>query len=157
MTFAVDHGSLQDFGEGTSRMCPSRTLLISEPQPNNQNAALLGNLTNRGFMIVEQRYYLLCHSSKAIYIGDNPTINRIQHAIYIDVTPALYGERGVPPNGLHCLSRTSVHLAKYRESNLAQVCRLEFTPTGVAPETGAVAKALGSCIVDSTDLQAALV
>jgi hypothetical protein len=43
------------------------------------------------------------------------------------------------------------------ESNLAQVRRLEFNPTGVSPETSAVAKALGSCLVDSPDLQAALV
>jgi hypothetical protein len=40
---------------------------------------------------------------------------------------------------------------------LAQVRRLEFNPTWVSPETNAVAKALGSCLVDSPDLQAALV
>jgi hypothetical protein len=49
------------------------------------------------------------------------------------------------------------HLAKYRESNLARVSRLEFNPKGVSPETGAIAKALGSCIVDSPDLHASLV
>jgi hypothetical protein len=49
------------------------------------------------------------------------------------------------------------HLAQYRESNLTQVRRLEFNPTGVSPDTGAVARALGSCIVDSPDLQAELV
>jgi hypothetical protein len=135
-----------------------RTLLISEPHLSNQNAALLGNLTNRGFMIVEQRYYLFCHSSKAIYIGDSPTIKRIQHAIYIDVTPALNAEKRVPPEGVELsVEDLNAHLAKYRERNLAQVRRLEFSPTGVSPETGAVAKALGSCIVDATDLQAALV
>ena len=48
-------------------------------------------------------------------------------------------------------------LAQYRKSHLAQVGRLEFNPTGVSPETTAVAKALGSCLVDSPDLQAALV
>jgi hypothetical protein len=48
-------------------------------------------------------------------------------------------------------------LAKYRGGNLAQVRRLAFNPIGVSPETCAVAKALGSCIVDSPDLQAALV
>jgi hypothetical protein len=108
-----------------------RTLLISEPNLNNQTAALLGNFTNRGFMIVEQRYYLYCHSSKAIYIGECPTIKRIQHAIYIDVTPALNAEKRVPPEGVELsVADLNAHLAKYRERNLAQVRRLEFTPLG---------------------------
>jgi hypothetical protein len=143
-------GDLQEVGRGT--------LLISEPNLNNQTAALVGNLTNRGFMIVAQRYYFNCHSSKAIYIGDDPMIKRIQHAIYIDVTPPLNAAKGISPEWVHQnIKHLSGHLAKYRESNLTQVGRLEFAPTGVLPETGAVAKALGSCIVDSPDLQAALV
>ncbi len=134
------------------------TLLISEPNLSNRNAALLGNLTNRGFMIVEQRSYLHCHSSKAIYIGEDSKIKRIQHAIYIDVTPTLKAEKGIPPagDGLS-VEDLNAQLTKYRERNLAQVRRLEFIPTGLSPETGAIAKALGSCIVDSTDLQTALV
>jgi hypothetical protein len=149
---------LAGFRRGDLKDVSRRTLLISEPNLNNQTSALLGNLTNRGFMIVEQRSYLYCHSSNAIYIGDDPKIKRIQHAIYIDVTPALDAEKGIPPewvprNNEYLLG----HLAKYRENNLAQVRRLEFDPTGVLPETGAILKALGSCIVDSPALQAALV
>jgi hypothetical protein len=132
------------------------TLLLSEPHLSKQTAALLGNLTNRGFMIVEQRSYLYCHSSKAIYVGDS--IRRIQHAIYIDVTPPLNAAKGIPPEWVQRnIENLPDHLAKYRESNLAQVRRLEFNPTGVSPETSAVAKALGSCLADSPDLQAALV
>jgi hypothetical protein len=149
---------LAGFRRGDLKDVFRRTLLISEPNLSNQTAALLGNLTNRGFMIVEQRSYLYCHSSKAIYIGDDPTIKRIQHAIYIDVTPALDAEKGIPSEGVHRnIEYLLGHLAKYRENNLAQVRRLEFNPTGVSPETGAIAKALGSCIVDSAALQAALV
>ena len=40
---------------------------------------------------------------------------------------------------------------------MAQVRRLEFNPRGVSSETGAIVKALGSCIVDSPALQATLV
>ena len=135
-----------------------RTLLISEPNLSNQNAALLGNLTNRGFMIVENGSYLYCHSSKAIYIGDDSKNKSIQHAIYIDVTPPLNAAKGIPHEGVDLsVKDLRAQLAKYRERNLVQVGRLEFTPTGVSRETGAIAKALGSCIVDSTDLQAALV
>ena len=150
---------LAGFRRGDLRDVSRRTLLISEPNLNNQTAALLGNLTNRGFAIVEQRSYLYCHSSKAVYIGDDPTrIRRIQHAIYIDVTPALNPAKGIPPEGIdRAIEDLNGYLAKYRESNLAQVRQLAFNPTGVSPETGAVAKALGSCIVDSPDLQSALV
>src|ERR1700730_4943718 len=64
----------------------------------------------------------------------------------------------IPPEGVHRnIEYLLGHLAKYRENNLAQVRRLEFNPTGVSPETGAIAKALGSCVVDSPALQAALV
>jgi hypothetical protein len=149
---------LAGFRRGDLKEVYRRTLLISEPNLNNQTAALLGNLTNRGFMIVEQRSYLYCHSSKAIYIGDDPKIKRIQHGIYIDVTPALNAEKGIRPEGVDLsVKDLNAHLAEYCKTNLDQVGRLEFTPTGVSPEAGAVAKALGSCIVDSTDLQAALV
>ena len=149
---------LEGFRRGDLKDVRRRTLLISEPNLNNQTASLLGNLTNRDFIIVEERSYLPCHSSNAIYIGDDPKIKRIQHAIYIDVTPALDAEKRIPPEWLHRNTKDlSGHLANYRENNLAQVCRLEFNPTGVSPETGAIAKALGSCIVDSPALQVALV
>jgi hypothetical protein len=147
---------LAGFRRGDLREVYRRTLLISETNLNNQTAALLGNLTNRGFMIVEQRSYLYCHSSKAIYVGDVP--KRIQHAIYIDVTPPLNAEKGIPPEWVQRnIEYLPGHIAKYRETNLTQVRRLEFNPTGVSPETSAVARALGSCIVDSPDLQAVLV
>jgi hypothetical protein len=108
-------------------------------------------------MIVEQGYRLDCSSSKAVYIGDDP--KRIQHAVYIDIKLQLNVERGVPPEWVppQNIEYLRGRLAKYRENNLAQVRRLQFNPTGVSPETGAVAKALGSCVLDSPDLQEALV
>jgi hypothetical protein len=125
---------LAGFRGGDLKDVYCRTLLISEPNLNNQTAALLGNLTNRGFMIVDQRSYLYCNSSNAIYIGDDLTIKRIQHAIYINVTPALDAEEKNPPEwvqrNLECLRGL---LTKYRENNLARVSRLEFNPKGVSP------------------------
>jgi hypothetical protein len=113
---------LAGFRGGDLKDVYCRTLLISEPNLNNQTAALLGNLTNRGFMIVDQRSYLYCNSSNAIYIGDDLTIKRIQHAIYINVTPALDAEEKNPPEwvqrNLECLRGL---LTKYRENNLARV------------------------------------
>jgi hypothetical protein len=150
---------LAGFRRGDLKYVSCRTLLIAETNMTSRTAALLGSLTNRGFIIVEQGSYLHCHSSKAIYIGgDDPPIKRIQNAIYIDVTPALYAAKGIPQECVYGnIEYLRGHLAKYRENNLAQVRRLEFNPIGVSPETGAIAKALGSCIVDSPDLRAALV
>jgi hypothetical protein len=149
---------LAGFRRGDLKAVSRHTLLISEPNLNNQTAALLGNLTNRGFMLVEQGSYLQCHSSKAVYIGEDSTIRRIQNGIYIDVTPVLNATKGIPPEEVdRAVEHLHGRLAKYRESTLAQVRRLEFNPTGVSPETGAIAKALGSCIVDSPALQATLV
>jgi hypothetical protein len=124
---------LAGFRRGDLKDVSCQTLLISEPNLNNQAAALLGDLTNRGVMIVEQGSYLHCHSAKAIYIGPDPTIRRILHAIYIDVTPALNASKGIPPEWVHRnIEHLPGHLAKYRENNLAQVRRLEFNPTEVS-------------------------
>ena len=58
-----------------------RTLLISESNLDNRTAALLGNLTNRHFILIEQGYDLHCAGSRAVYVGEDSTIKRIQHAI----------------------------------------------------------------------------
>jgi hypothetical protein len=56
------------------------TLLISEESLAARTAALLGNLTNRDFAVVEQRFYL-CANSVAVYIGEHSAIKRIQPAV----------------------------------------------------------------------------
>jgi hypothetical protein len=148
---------LAGFRRGDLKEVCGRTLLISDPHLSNQTAALLGNLTNRGFMIVEQRSYLYCHSSNAVYIGDDPTVKRIQHAIYIDVTSPLNPVNTPPPERVpRDIEYLTGHLTEYRKINLDQVRRLEFKPTGMRPEIGSIATSLGSCIVDSPSLRATL-
>lgn len=135
-----------------------QTLLISEPNLNNRTAALLGNLTNRGFIMVQQGSYVHGAWPKAVYIGEDPTINRIQHSIYINVA--------APPNAVPLIRHQGMqqtidnlrsHLLQYRKRNLEQVRRLEFNPRGLSLETHAIANALGSCIVDEPELHAELV
>jgi hypothetical protein len=133
------------------------TMLISEPNLDNRAAALLGNLTNQGFMIVEERSLICCARSRAIYVGEDPAIRRIQHSIYIHITPT-DAEPPTPPQWLQQnIEDVPSHLDRYREKNLDHVRRLEFSPSGVSLETAAIAKALGSCIVDAPDLQEKLV
>jgi hypothetical protein len=135
-----------------------RTLLISEPNLDNRTAALLGNLTNRDFTIVEQGYYLRCAGSRAIYIGEDLAIKRIQHFLYLDTAARPHT---ISPNPRQSLPATIEplrnRLLKYRERNLGRVRCLEFNPYGLSPEALAMANAIGSCIVDATQLQTDLV
>jgi hypothetical protein len=133
------------------------TLLISEPNLDNRKAALLGNLTNRGFRIVADGRALDCAKSRAIYIGEDQSIKRIQHSIVINIAPT----DAEPPTSTHRLQSAIDHLPNYlktyREKNLEYVRQLAFSPSGVPSETAAIAKALGSCIVDAPELQQKLV
>jgi hypothetical protein len=134
-----------------------RTLLISEPNLDKRTAALLGNLTNRGFMIVEGGYVTYRAHSTAIYIGEDPAIGQIQHSIRINIAPTDSG----PPHPLQWLQSDIDNLRSrlniYRKTNLDRVRRLEFRPSGMSSETAAIANALGSCIVNEPDLQQILV
>jgi hypothetical protein len=135
-----------------------RTLLIAESNLNNRTAALLGNLTNRNFVLVEQGYYLHCAGSRAIYVGEDPSIKRIQHSLYIDATIP----PGIPPPAPgQALSATIASLRNrillYRKRNLSKVRFLAFHPRGLSLESHAIANALGSCLVDSPQLQMELV
>jgi hypothetical protein len=131
-----------------------RTLLISQPNMNDQTAALLGNLTNRDFMMVEEGYYRYSAGSRSVYVGENPTIKKIQNAIYINVAAP---SCAVPPTRPEWVANLPGQLSLYRDKHLEQVCRLEFSPSGLSLEAHAIANALGSCIIDAPELQSELV
>ena len=132
-------------------------MLISEPNLDKRTAALLGNLTNRGFLIVEERSLLSCAHSMAIYIGEHPALERIQHSIAVNITPTSAGPPGHPEWLRKHIEYIPRHLKQYREKNLDQVREFAFTPSGVPSESAAVARALGSCLVDAPGLQQGLV
>jgi hypothetical protein len=135
-----------------------RTLLISEPNLDNRTATLLGNLTNRGFILVEQGSYLYDTCSRAIYIGEHPAIKRIQHSLYIDVTTPPRPDPPAPDQSLPgTIASLRNRLLEYRDKNLAEVRSMEFNPHGLSPEAHAMANALGSCLIDAPLLQAELV
>jgi hypothetical protein len=157
MNLCCGAGLVAEFRRADLKVLNLYTALISAPSLDNRAAALLGNLTNPGFMIVDQGYYLRCASSRAIYIGEDSLINKIQHSIYINVTRTA----AEPPSSAEWLqsSLTAIpeHLEHYRKKNVEQVRRSAFAPSGVASGTAAVAKALGCCIIDAPELQDKLV
>jgi hypothetical protein len=133
------------------------TVLISAPNLNNQAAALLGNMTNREFIIVDQRSYSYYASSRAIYIGEDSSIKKIQHSIQINITRTA-AEPPTPAEWLQSyISALPKHLEHYREKNVEQVRRSTFNPSGLTSETAAIAKALGACIIGAPELQRKLV
>jgi hypothetical protein len=135
-----------------------RTLLISEPNLDNRTAALLGNLTNRDFILLEQGSYLYCAGSRAVYIGEDPVINRIQHSLYIDAAAPPLAKPPDPgwslPGTIDSLRQ---RILEYRDRNMEEVRCLAFDPCGLSPEAHAIANALGSCLVDAPRLQRELV
>ncbi len=134
-----------------------QTVLISAPNLDDRAAALVGNMTNPGFIIMDQGSSLRCASSRAIYIGEDSLIKKIQHSIYINVTRTA----AEPPTSAEWQQSPLIALPEqlehYRKVNIEQVRRSAFAPYGVASETAAVAKALGSCIIDAPELQNKLV
>ena len=135
-----------------------RTLLISEANLDNRTAALLGNLTNRHFILMEDGYPLYRAGSRAVYIGEDPAIKRIQHSVCVNVTTPPYVDPPVPGQALSgTIDSLRNRLLKYRNMNLGKVCSLEFNPCGLSLEAHAMANALGSCLVDGPQLQMELV
>ena len=135
-----------------------QTLLISEPNLDNRTAALLGNLTNRHFILIEDGSYLHAAGSRAVYIGEDPTIKRIQHSLYIDVTTPPHVDAPISdqsrPKTIDSLRN---RLLEYRNRNLGKVRSLGFHPRGLSPEAHTLANGLGSCVVDAPQLQSELV
>jgi hypothetical protein len=135
-----------------------RTLLISEPNLDNRTAALLGNLTNRQFVLIDERSHLYCAGSRAIYIGEDITIKKIQHSIYIDVTTPPHVDPPIPSQSRpETIDSLQNRLLKYRDRNLGKVRSLGYHPRGLTSEAHAIATALGSCMVDAPHLQSELV
>jgi hypothetical protein len=148
---------LAGFRRGDIKDLRGGTLLISEPNLDNRTAALLGNLTNRRFLLVADRSTLGCAGSMAIYIGEDSAIKKIPHSIHIHAAPAL---------AHHAVARRSTQVKidslrnrihEYSTRRLARVRSLDFNPCGLSPEASVVANALGSCIVEAPQLQMQLV
>lgn len=133
------------------------TALISEPNLNNRNAALLGNLTNPGFTVVADGRIADHAMSRAIYAGENPTSHKIQNSIHFHITATTAAPPSRPEWLLKTIKRIPVHLEQYRETNLDHVGSWQFVPSGLPSETAAIAKAIGSCIVDAPALRQKLV
>lgn len=133
------------------------TQLISEPTLDNRTAALFGNLTNRKFLLVDKGSLSGCAGSRAVYIGENSAIVKIPHSIHVHAAPAVAQgavvHRSLPAE----IDGLRKRIVGYQTKHLDKVRSLDFNPRGLSPELTAIANALGSCIVGSSQLQTQLV
>ncbi len=138
-------------------LCGCKTILVSEPTLDRRTADLLGNLTDRDFMIVERGSLFSCAQSTAVYAGETPETHKIQNSIHIHITAT----NSAPPDDPRWLrkmvERIPVHLDQYRDKNLSYVRRWTWVPSGLSSETAAIAAPLGSCVVGAPELRQKLV
>ncbi len=107
---------------------------------------------------MEDGYPLYRAGSRAIYVGEDPAIKRIQHSICVTLTTPPHADPPIPHESRReTIDSLRIRLLKYRDSNLGKVRSLGFHPRGLSSETHALANALGSCLVNAPELQSELV
>ena len=108
------------------------TLLIAEPTLDKRTARLLGNLTDPKSILIEAGYVMHCSMSTAIYAGENPETYPIENSIHVHLAES--NAPDVPADVLpaqsleNMLQWVPIHLAQYREENLAEIERFSWTP-----------------------------
>ena len=135
------------------------TLLLFDPNLTKQMAALLACSTSPGYMVNTTKNYLDYFGPKAIYLGEDlPTHPIPRSSVHVNATAM----SKVGPGYGRPLSESIVQsfqnrLFGYRLRNMVRVHDSEFDASDLPPDTGAVANALGACIVDAPELQEELV
>ena len=137
----------------------SRTILISEPNLDRRTAALLSNLTDPKFSVVDRSWIQRYSMSMAIYAGESPRAHAIQNSIQIHISPTNLAPLAPPPWLGKMMNRIPVHLDQYRERNLDYLREWTWVPPrvpgvyAVSRETDAIATALGHGLVDAPELR----
>jgi hypothetical protein len=134
-----------------------KTNLVWEPNLDKRTAALLSSLTVRDCLVVEGGSLTSCSKSTAIYAGEIPAIHKIRHSICVHITATNAALPAAPQHLQKTIERIPVHLEQYREKNLDYISHWQFVPSGLPSETAAIAKVIGSCIVDAPALRQKLV
>ncbi len=129
------------------------TLFIYESRPSKRTEELLDAGDFRGYFFASGANMHQCYCARCIYLGEGHTSARsVSQGIHIHVSRnALLPERPLPSaEEIQALQNI---LFIYRNFNRDRVAASHYKPTGLLPELNAVARQLGACIVDNTDLQ----
>ena len=133
------------------------TVLISEPNLDKRTAALLSNLTEREFRIVDGGSMSYHSRSTAIYLGENPETHRILNSIHLHLAPTNAEPAASPRRLQEMMEHLSKHLSQYRRKYLSHVQNWMWTRCDFSSETATMATALGGCLVEAPELRQRLV
>jgi hypothetical protein len=135
------------------------TLLFYAPHISKQMVTMLGCSATRGYMINDGTGYKDFYGPKAIYRGEE---------VFVDRIPRCSLQVRLQPNARAQATQYSLRqaeamvqdmqnqLLRYRTKNLVRVYNSGFDSNGLTSDTGAIANALGACIIDSPELQSQL-
>jgi hypothetical protein len=136
------------------------TLLFYDPNITKQMATVLGSATSRGYMAGDANRYKDFYGPKAVYLGEEVSIDRIPRcSLQVRLQPT------APARATqHSLRQTEAvvqdlqnQLLRYRTKNLVRVYNSDFDASLLTSDTRAIANALGACIIDSPGLQSQLI
>jgi hypothetical protein len=129
------------------------TLFIYESRPSKRTEELLDAGDYRGYFFASGANMHQCYCARCIYLGEGLISARsVSQGIYIHVSRnALLPERSLPST--EEIQALQNMLFIYRNFNRDRVAASRYRPTGLLPELNAVARQLGACIVENTDLQ----
>jgi hypothetical protein len=136
------------------------TLLFYDPNISKQMVATLGCSSARGYMINVGSEYKDFYGPKAIYLGEDVSVDRIPHcSLQVRLQPTAPGS---PRPYLLEPTRAVVQdlqnqLERYRTQNLVRVYNSDFDASELTSDTRAIASALGACAIDSPGLQSQLI
>lgn len=136
----------------------SPTLLIAEPNLTKRMTAVLGGSTSPGYLTGSGGKYKDYFCPKAIYLGEDLPIHAMpRFSIHINAAMIPGGQRGYPKTLSDSITQSFQNrLVDYRLRNLPAVLNSDFDASELPSDTRAIANALGACVVDAPDLQAAL-
>jgi hypothetical protein len=137
----------------------SPTLIISKPNFGKKLDTIVGCTASRGYSLISGNHTLDYFGSKALYLGEGlPSGSLPLHSIHLDATILPLVNPG--PNrrlSEETFQSLQNQLLEYRIRNRTIVNNSEFSPAGLALESGVIASVLGNCIVNAPSLEEYLV
>lgn len=134
------------------------TLLIREPELSKRMASLLRASTQRSYLTVGSGGVRDLYCAKAVYVGGHGEVEMLgPHTIHLELTlnpDSAHRSRRLP--SWQQVLTLQDRLFNYRMACSARVVNSDFD-VAFAPDTRAVARVLGACILDDPKLRAELV
>ena len=135
------------------------TLLLYDPYISKQMVITLGCTSTRGYMINASDGYKDFYGPKAIYLGEEVSVDRIpRSSLQVRLEPT------APASAIQQSPLTEAavqdlqnQLQQYRCKNLFRVNNSNFDASLLTSDTRAIANALGACVIDSPGLQSQLI